>query len=805
MKNITLETSLKPYYGLEADALRTRCAEILAQWHPLTKLAECVSVLFWAADGSEILDYAGDLDAPMEWARYIGNANAHVHPHIASDPENKSLHARSYLYREDAEKITYRRFAQIIATWREVIEDSGKRARVGLTFDPGGEFAPSSFKYERHREICLADTMGKASFACCYGVLNADSQPYAGFPDGIAQGTRMGTFLGRQFRHLAQDIGADYLWLSNGFGFGMETWKTVGPLFDGETFSPKEAPQLRERILSFWQDFRRECPSLEIETRGTNLGTATDLASDATPLREIYEGEFNLCPPPNSPWAALNGDFGIEIAGYMSRIAELPAGKALPFRFYIHDPWWLNSPWLDRYERQPHDIYLPLATARIDASGKPMVAETLNLLTVDDSWGNTPDSVPLEVCPHMVRAWSERADAAGPFVWLYPFDELHEAMFTQPQRPERLFHTDWFMREAINNGLPVNTVVSTRSLAAMDEQARHELAGRVLITPAPFTQANEQLLIDWLDAGQTLVVYGALDNAPRLRERLRLEQAEPLVGKVTMESLLPALDTFDQEAKPTSFEHRATLSSGGLGERALEGSSVTASATHPHGRRALAAQAQASSGGTLLWLRAPLPLSLGKSDHLPVPAPAGSSYPVAELVREAFAALGWQIRFHAGSRKQRLPVLALHRHANGWYFSGYTPDTTVSFALRTPFGAPLLLGQEIRLEQGHSHFHQMRGWRCECRVFIEQEQGVVSNRAELPGQIGVTRRLWVHGLQDAILRFFPPSDAGEITAWDNPQWPFIAGEKVALRAVATPHGPMLESIEPASGTVLISW
>src|SRR5690606_29305064 len=160
---------------------------------------------------------------------------------------------------------------------------------------------------ERHREICLADTMGKASFACCYGILNADTRRYAGFPDGIPQDTSLGAFLGRQFKFLARDLGLDFIWLSNGFGFGMETWRTVGPLFDGATLSPEKAPATREKILGFWRDFRRECPDLGVMTRGTNLGTGTDLASDATPLREIYEGGWNIEPPPNSPWAALNG------------------------------------------------------------------------------------------------------------------------------------------------------------------------------------------------------------------------------------------------------------------------------------------------------------------------------------------------------------------------------------------------------------------------------------------------------------------------------------------------------------------
>ena len=119
-----------------------------------------------------------------------------------------------------------------------------------------------------------------------------------------------------------------------------------------------------------------------------------DLASNALPLADIYAGGFDMEPPPNSPWAAINGDFGLELAGYMSRIAELPAGKGYPFRFYVHDPWWLNSPWLDRYGREPHDIYLPLAVGRVNAAGRVETPRSIALLTIDDSYGRMPEKCP---------------------------------------------------------------------------------------------------------------------------------------------------------------------------------------------------------------------------------------------------------------------------------------------------------------------------------------------------------------------------------------------------------------------------
>ena len=818
MNNLNLEVSLKPYYGLDAAATRTACDAALRQWAPLLKHTDSVSVMFWAADGSEILDYAGDLDAEFEWARFIGNANALLHPHIPADPEGKSLHARAYLYREDAGLFTYRRFAEIIRAWREAIVAIGKKPRLGLTFDPGGEFSPSSFKYERHREICLANTMGKASFVCCYGILDADTRRYAGFPSGIPQGTSMGTFLGRQFRELARDIDLDFLWFSNGFGFGMETWATIGPLFDGTTFSPGKAPATRDRILGFWRDFRRECPDLGIMTRGTNLGTGTDLSSDATPLRELYEGGFDFEPPPNSPWAALNGDFGIEIAGYMSRIAELPPGQKALFRFYIHDPWWLNSPWLDRYERQPHDIYLPLSIARIDADGRAEPPEKISLLSIDDSYGKMPDIVPNEVTPHLLRAWAERPDAPGPIVWLYPFDELHDAMFGADPAPERLFHVDWFAREALNDGVPLNTVVSTRSWRAIGQRVRDVFAGCVIVTPAPLDAAGEQLLLDWADSGGRLLVYGPLNRAPRLRARLGLAAAAPLDGDMEVACSLPEIDSV--VPSPLRYTHQNTVSGGGLGEVAAPGFEPLASARATSGEiRALAARAE-----SIDWLRGPLPMQFKEGAHLPVRDSSATTYPLAALTRRLLADSGWRIAFTVrqhtaietpsdrparpddfAARARTLPTLSLHRHSNGWFLSAYFPDTTVDLTIGTPFGAPLLIGMETWIHNGASTYRLPRASRLESRVFVEKHDGWLKYIEELPGQIGVTRRSWVHGLKDATVRFFPPTGSGPVTFWLNPAWPYIGGESLPLREIATPQGPILETAQPVTGTILISW
>ncbi|NUQ01997.1 MAG: hypothetical protein HUU35_19290, partial [Armatimonadetes bacterium] len=512
LRNVTLELSLKPFFDPSEATARAVCRKLFGQWLPLLREAEQVSVLLWCSDGSEILEYRGDLDASFEWARYIGGANPRQA--VPNDPEGKALHSRPYLYRDEPAVFTYRWLRQLVAILKEEGHAvTGLPVRVGETFDPGPEFAKSPFKYERHNEICLGGTMGVTSFVCCYGELKADDVPYAGFPNGIPEGTPVGTFLGRQACRFAADLGFDYLWLSNGFGFGSETWALRGVLFDGERFDSAKAPEYAELNLSFWRHFRAECPDLPIETRGTNLSTGIDLSSDGVPLRDIYRGGFGLEPPPNSPWAALNGDFGVELVGWMSKIAELP-GEGYPFRFYTHDPWWLNSPWLDRYGREPHDIYLPLSVCRLDAAGAAQTPDSILFLTADDSYGEMPDQVPNEVIPHILTGRRDAPDEAGPLVWVYPFDEYHDWTFGEPSRLGEVFFGDWLCRGAVNRGLPLNTVISTRNLIALMQSEPARLLSSVLLSPVPQADSPwEAALLRHLEAGGQVLLYGPVTLA----------------------------------------------------------------------------------------------------------------------------------------------------------------------------------------------------------------------------------------------------------------------------------------------------
>ena len=101
-KNVTLEVSLKPFKRTDGDYIKQVCAEIFDGWHPLIKNRETVSVMLWCADGSESLDYSGELNDEFEWCKYIGTAN---NPLISeSEPRELSLHEKKQYYMKNPPK-----------------------------------------------------------------------------------------------------------------------------------------------------------------------------------------------------------------------------------------------------------------------------------------------------------------------------------------------------------------------------------------------------------------------------------------------------------------------------------------------------------------------------------------------------------------------------------------------------------------------------------------------------------------------------------------------------------------------------
>lgn len=177
------------------------------------------------------------------------------------------------------------------------------------------------------------------------------------------------------------------------------------------------------------------------------------------------------------------------------------------FRFYIHDPWWLNSPWYDRYEGKPWDIYIPMALPRVDKGGRVQNPSLFNILSIDNSMGDLPDSCVYEPLPHILKAEKDAPDEPEPLVFLYPMRE-----YTTTNDPDILWEMYFgalFLRDAVNNGFPLATAVSTDHFLGHPTDIYKK---SILVVPAACgnTEVTEKLET-YSKTGGKMVVYGSAE------------------------------------------------------------------------------------------------------------------------------------------------------------------------------------------------------------------------------------------------------------------------------------------------------
>ncbi|MGN0508734.1 MAG: hypothetical protein ACI4GX_05820 [Ruminococcus sp.] len=651
---ITLELSLKPFKQTDEPFIRETCRKILEQWRYLLKNRKNISFLLWSGDGSEILDYNGDLKQEFEWGYFMGTANLPL-----SGPDDDpalSMHIKKQLYMDNPPVMTYGILKDIVRIFKE----EGKRAfpdseiSVGTAFDIGPEFSISDFKYSRHTEICSGTSLDtdKLRFVDSTALLNADDRKYAAYPDGIPQDTPFATFFGAQTKEYYADMGFDFIWLSNGLGFSADPWSLTGKIFDGERFYAEKLSVTAQKVFSFWKLFREACPDIPIETRGTNNSVGIDYATDGVPLYDIYNADLNILPPPNSPWAALNDNFGLEMMGHMSRVCELPGDRFL-FRYYLHDPWWMNSPWYDRYECCAHDIYLPMSVTRIREDGSVQTAENLNIMTLDNSKGDMPDCCVYEPLPHLLKAEKDSADSLAFLVWLYPMKEYTSAKSNDLL--SEMYYGDRFMYEAINQGFPLNYVVSTSAFIQCNADI---FKGKIIVSPVIENKDIVDKLCDYVKFGGNLILYGS-------KEKLN---DYPVTGKNVVK--------VDIASNPS-------------------------------------------------------------------------------VLREALAAFGYCVKFETQENYLKLPAITMVRSDNGLFLSAYNPDTTTDTLLKFPLGAPIFLGGETQLCNGFAKYRFNKCEHRECRIFVQQNDGIISAHEKASESAKYRRRFSISGLKDATIYYFP--------------------------------------------------
>lgn len=777
LKMITLELTLKPFRNTQDKFIEEVCRDLFNKWFALVRHSDTVGVMLWVAEGSEILEYNKDLDMPLEWAKYVGGANQRMGWNKKTDPDGLGLHTRHYDYMENPPEITYFTLKKIIETLKRVgSEMLGKPIYLIATFDPGPEFAKSNFKYVKHNEICAGESMGRSSMVCCYHTLNADTSSYAGFPDGIPQGLPFGTFLGRQSQEFLTDMGYDAIWLSNGFGFGTETWGMTGALYDGKNYYPEKLEDVKARIMEFWELFRREC-SYPIQTRGTNNTVGIDFASDGVNHKGIYEKVNNLLPPPNSPWAALNGDFGLELAGYMSRMAELPEEDYI-FRFYTADPWWASVVWSDRYGGQPHDIYLPLSITRLDANGTTKRPEYLGLLSVDTTFGDIPEHIANECTPHFLKAFESFPDKCSPFLWVYPFKEYNELNNGRLSKP---YFEDRFIVNSINAGFPLNTVISTDNFKKLIDK-NFSFEGINIVTPVPNSDDEiNGLLIDYAKRGGNVIIYGSLVGADEnLLEALHLKAAEAILGEAEAISYLTPDDVASNQSVNKVVYSTVNTDGGAAAILADDIPEVLCKIKQNESERITGVAVPQSSGGELVWIRGNL-----RENNEQINS--------AEYMRYVIRRFGYCFECSKQDLYDKPSLVLISRNENAFWFSCYNNNQTVDTRFKMPLGAPVFIGSEVSFKDGYTNYHLPRALHAECRAFINQStNGVVYCHEEATVSYFDYRCFEIGGLINADVYIFPREEyKDKMRLLLNSPYPFFVGDDFEFENIETPYGPAI--------------
>ncbi|MBI2298467.1 MAG: hypothetical protein HYU66_05860 [Armatimonadetes bacterium] len=673
----------------------------------------------------------------MEWGIYPGRPESYQQPHP---------------YREPTAVIRYADLQAIVATFKHLAATCyGKPLTCGTTLDPGPEFIPSAFKIQEHPELMRGGPHSPRGatfpFLCCYARFEADQREYAAFPEGIPAGTSLGAFVGRQAVEFCAAMGFDYLWLSNGLGFSHYPWSWVGEAFDGHAFGLVDHAAESARIASFWDDLRAGCGDLPLEARGTNFSVGLDLAADCIPHDRIHAAGRLLSPPVNPPWGSR--DLGMEVTAWLTRLASHP-GDSFDFRCYLNDPWFWTNPWWDYYHREPFDLYAPLTVSRLSAGGAVQTPGSVALLTIDTEQGELNPDTAIEVVPHLRHALRTLPDEPGPLVWLYPYDELKLAAEQDADGAAWAVFVDAFVRCAINQGLPLNTVVST---AAFRHMPLEVLGESIVVTPLPrFGEPHVPRLLEWLDRGGKALFYGpAMGGATEVLERLNLRAGRPLEGELRLHA--------HRGDAGAPLIHEPLLSAGPIREGLLEddtnsfGTTLRATVRAGGVERAYAL----SRGHRLAWVRGTLPLTF----------PPGATVPREFTPEQSLDATVWSVHLLADlglTVAQEVPLAAgrraalfIKRHDNAYWLAGHKPDATVSFRLALPDGVPVLTERETVTVAGTGLYHLDRSFHRECRVFVRQAGGLVSCKVEQHPP-GATCRLRVAGLEQATVTLRPPRE-----------------------------------------------
>ncbi|MEX2565285.1 MAG: hypothetical protein WD431_05040, partial [Cyclobacteriaceae bacterium] len=178
---------------------------------------------------------------------------------------------------------------------------------------------------------------------------------------------------------------------------------------------------------------------------------------------------------------------------------------------------------------------------------------------------------------------------------------------------------------------------------------------------------------------------------------------------------------------------------------------------------------------------------------------------VPGLLRKLLTVFGMDLKVEKLNVSIKDPILTINRSDNAFIFSGYNPNSTVKQQFRFEQGAPLLLGLETILENGHSTYTMPTAWHRECRAFVEQKSGMISFKELHSGQKGIKKRYQVSGLNNGTLRFYPQDSVkkDDLNVYLDAGYPWKTGQ-IPFKEISDGKVKYFE-VSGVSGTIVFAW
>jgi hypothetical protein len=176
------------------------------------------------------------------------------------------------------------------------------------------------------------------------------------------------------------------------------------------------------------------------------------------------------------------------------------------------------------------------------------------------------------------------------------------------------------------------------------------------------------------------------------------------------------------------------------------------------------------------------------------------------IIRE----FGYKVIYHKDTPARQNPKMTVSRNLNAFYLSIFCPDTLVEDHLKFPFGAPVMSGVETEVKNGAAVYRLPHTTSRECRIFVDQTQdGVITCHEKCSTYPGISRRLFVSGLKDASITFFPETGS-EKRLEILPDAPtdifakYLEGDFITPEFIQTAFGTCVK-LKNISGNIVFSW